>query len=566
MIASMLARNQFSPAGGRRRGVAVVLALVAVSVATLLGLTIATSSDATVSTSGNLSKSAEARAAALSGVDLAQALLATKNAESLAASSVLFDGLELNGAKVRAELRDAETGLAIGHATSAVEIVVRSQIGDCMQVARSIGRLPADPGTRADLDCSEFALLGTESVAVASGALVAPWSASPLSALREPVRFGTTPGDGRGVSVADGAAVHGCVELRRGAFAGDREEADAMLAEKHCAVPAPLHVPASPLPERPEGVAAVPSIVLDGIVTQTLAASGDARVPSRGFMNIRGTVQIDVGGNLFIERGARVLVEEAAVLVVRGNAVFEAAAVEVSPGGSLTLVVVGDLTLDGAYLGGARSDPNEGCDASGAAPYDGGAARTVVFGASSRRVLVTDGSVIKGQVYAPESRVDIENRSAVYGRLLGRTVTLHEGTGLFYDPALDRRIGWTSPTSGVWESESTPRAEVLEVDRLDDASLLEFALETGVEPEPASIADSVLVIESDLSGAEDFNSRLDSVRGADQSEIRKRAKLRLERRLAELRALKLSSGDGFTSLGGVSFATVSLESTKGGDD
>ena len=550
-----------------RRGVAVVLALIAVSVATLLGLSLATSRDATVATSSNLSKVATARAAAASGLDLASSMLAREGALASLSNGVLFEDVEINGSRVRAEVRDLETGRAATEDSAAIEIVVSGNADGLQQVARAVGRAPAtDTPMRADLDCSEFALLGTESVAVASGALVAPWSASPLSALREPVRFGTTPGDGRGVSVADGAAVHGCVELRRGAFAGDREEADAMLAEKHCAVPAPLHVPASPLPERPEGVAAVPSIVLDGIVTQTLAASGDARVPSRGFMNIRGTVQIDVGGNLFIERGARVLVEEAAVLVVRGNAVFEAAAVEVSPGGSLTLVVVGDLTLDGAYLGGARSDPNEGCDTSGAAPYDGGAARTVVFGASSRRVLVTDGSVIKGQVYAPESRVDIENRSAVYGRLLGRTVTLHEGTGLFYDPALDRRIGWTSPTSGVWESESTPRAEVLEVDRLDDASLLEFALETGVEPEPASIADSVLVIESDLSGAEDFNSRLDSVRGADQSEIRKRAKLRLERRLAELRALKLSSGDGFTSLGGVSFATVSLESTKGGDD
>jgi len=549
-----------------RRGLAVVLALVAVSVATLLGLTIATSSDATVATSENLSRASEVRAAAASGVDLAQALLAERTPEQLSESSVLFDGVVLNGASLRAEVRDAETGSRVDGSTTAVEIVVRGQLGDTVQVARAVGRMPLDAGSRADLDCSEFALLGTEAVSVGNGSLVGPWSASPLSALSEPVRFGTAAGTGAGVALSPDAAMHGCVELRRGGFATDREEADELLADKRFAMPAALHVPAAPLPDRPADVAAVPALLLEGTVAQTLASSGDARVPSRGYTNIRGNVRIDVGGNLFVERGARVLVEDAAVIVVRGNAVLEASAIEVAGGGSLALVVVGDLTLDGAYLGGARSNADEGCDASGAAAYDGGASRTIVFGASARRVLITDGSVIKGQVYAPESRIDLENRSAVYGRVLGRAVSLHEGVALFYDPALDRRVGWTNPTSGVWASASTPRPEVLEVDRLDDESLLEFALETGVEPEPASIADAVIVLEDDLSGGDDFNSRIDTVRDADRETLRKRVKLRLEQRLNELRELRKSAWGELEELGGAKFVTVSTETKKGEDD
>lgn len=549
-----------------RRGLAVVLALVAVSVATLLGLTIATSSDATVATSENLSRASEVRAAAASGVDLAQALLAERTPEQLSESSVLFDGVVLNGASLRAEVRDAETGSRVDGSTTAVEIVVRGQLGDTVQVARAVGRMPLDAGSRADLDCSEFALLGTEAVSVGNGSLVGPWSASPLSALSEPVRFGTAAGTGAGVALSPDAAMHGCVELRRGGFATDREEADELLADKRFAMPAALHVPAAPLPDRPGDVAAVPALLLEGTVAQTLASSGDARVPSRGYTNIRGNVRIDVGGNLFVERGARVLVEDAAVIVVRGNAVLEASAIEVAGGGSLALVVVGDLTLDGAYLGGARSNADEGCDASGAAAYDGGASRTIVFGASARRVLITDGSVVKGQVYAPESRIDLENRSAVYGRVLGRAVSLHEGVALFYDPALDRRVGWTNPTSGVWASASTPRPEVLEVDRLDDESLLEFALETGVEPEPASIADAVIVLEDDLSGGDDFNSRIDTVRDADRETLRKRVKLRLEQRLNELRELRKSVWGELEELDGARFVTVSTETSKDGDD
>ena len=562
----MSLRTSTHPPRHARRGLAVVLALVAVSVATLLGLTIATSSDATVATSENLSKASEVRTAAASGVDLAQAILAERTASQLAESSVLFDGVVLNGATLRADVRDAETGLGVNGSTTAVEIVVRGQLGDTMQVARAVGRMPVDAGTRADLDCSEFALLGTEAVSVASGSLVGPWTASPLSALSEPVRFGTTSGSGAGVTLSPDAAMHGCVELRRGGFASDREEADEMLAAKRLDIPAALHVPASPLPDRPDGVAAVPALVLEGTVAQTLASSGDARVPSRGFASIQDNVRLDVGGNLFVERGARVLVEDAAVIVVRGNAVLDASSIEVANGGSLSLIVVGDLTLDGAYLGGVRSDDAEGCDASGGAAYDGGASRTVVFGASARRVLITDGSVVKGQVYAPESRIDLENRSAVYGRVLGRAVSLHEGVALFYDPALDRRIGWTNPASGVWANASAPRPEVLGVDRLDDESLLEFALETGVEPEPPSTAEAVLVLEDDISGGDDFNSRIDTVRDADRESLRKRVKLRLEQRLNELRELRKSVWGELEELDGARFVTVSTETSKDGDD
>jgi hypothetical protein len=118
----------------------------------------------------------------------------------------------------------------------------------------------------------------------------------------------------------------------------------------------------------------------------------------------------------------------------------------------------------------------------------------------------------------------------------------------------------------VWASASTPRPEVLEVDRLDDESLLEFALETGVEPEPASIADAVIVLEDDLSGGDDFNSRINTVRDADRETLRKRVKLRLEQRLNELRELRKSAWSELEELDGARFVTVSSETSKDGDD
>ena len=210
-----------------RRGV-VVLALVAVSVATLLGLSIATTRDATVATSDNLAKVARARAAAASGVDIATSMLAGEGGFGSMQGAVLFDGMQLNGAAVRAEVRDVETGAPATAASAAIEIVVHSEYEGSTQVARAIGRTPAhDAPLHADLDCSEFALLGTASVAVEGEAHVGPWQKSPLAVLAEPVRFGTVRGTGAGVSLATGASVHGCVEVRQGAFASDDDEADA---------------------------------------------------------------------------------------------------------------------------------------------------------------------------------------------------------------------------------------------------------------------------------------------------------------------------------------------------
>jgi hypothetical protein len=514
----------------------VVLALVAVSVATLLGLSIATTRDATVATSDNLAKVARARAAAASGVDIATSMLAGEGGFGSMQGAVLFDGMQLNGAAVRAEVRDVESGAPATAASAAIEIVVHSEYEGSTQIARAIGRTPAhDAPLHADLDCSEFALLGTASVAVEGEAHVGPWQKSPLAVLAEPVRFGTVRGTGAGVSLATGASVHGCVEVRQGAFASDDDEADAALADKLCLVPDAIHVPAAPVPEVPRRVAALPSLMIDGLVAESAVSSGDARVPARGSATIRGTVTIDVGGNLFVERGSRLYIEQSAVIVVRGNAVVDAASIEVAPEGSLTLVALGDLTLSAAFVGAARSDPSEGRDASGNAAFDGGAARTVVFGAGSRRVLLAEGSVVKGQIYAPDARVDVESRSAVYGRVLGREVVLREGVALYYDPSLDTRRGWTSPVSGIWTAGGETRTEVKDVQVLDDASLLEFATQTGVEPEPASAALTAVTLANEALQITEFNERAELVATDDVKRRRQILRTQLRERAEELR-------------------------------
>ncbi|MFZ9914624.1 MAG: hypothetical protein ACO3IB_04720 [Phycisphaerales bacterium] len=178
----------------RRRGIAVIAALVAVSVASLLGLSLAASRDANAATGANLAESSRQRAAAASGVDIATALLVDPTVLD-GADGVLFDGVEIGGVRVRARAVDLETGSPAAMSARAVEVVVDGSRGERSQVARAVGRIPdPDPDFRADLDCSEFAVLVTQRLRVERDAHLGPWPSAPLAALREPVRFGAADG------------------------------------------------------------------------------------------------------------------------------------------------------------------------------------------------------------------------------------------------------------------------------------------------------------------------------------------------------------------------------------
>lgn len=553
-----------------KRGVAVVLALVAVSIATLLGLSLASSSDANLATSANLAKVASARAAAASGIDLARSMLASPEALESLHGTMLFENAVVNANSVRVDVLDAETGGPATTESAAIEIVARSESDGVVQVARALGRSNGHRApTRADLDCSEFALLGKSSVTVESEALLGTWSKAPLAALGEAVKFGTAAGSDSGVHVASDASTHGCVRLRQASFATEREDAEEALALHVTAIPAPIQVPDAALPAEPEGHIGAALLMVDGLVASDAATTGDARVPARSSAVVRGAVRLDIGGNLFIERGAKIYIEGALVMVVRGNAVLDSCAIEVAPTGSLTMFTDGDLTLQSSYVGGGRADPNEGCDPTGSAGYDGGARRTVLFGASDRRVLLADGSVVKGQVYAPKSRVDIETRSAVYGRVLGNEVYLRAGTALFYDPSLDERFGWSNPTSGIWTASGEVQPAVREVTTLDDDSLLEFSAKTGIEPEPTSVAEATLILAGEGAVAAGFDSRVEELSDAHDRALRRALKARLQERVEEIKRRKSAKLFEPENANDRAFVLLGYESSvgkKAGDD
>jgi hypothetical protein len=513
-------RSRFTHHGTTRsrhaRGSAVLLALVAVGVATFLGLSLAATRDANVAASHNLAHAASARAAAAGALEIAVELLEdaeTSDPQALVdADGVLFESLAIGEATANARVVDLATGLAAGPESDAVELVVEGVSGGIAQVARAVGRMPRpNAAPEADLDCSEFALLAIGNLAIEGDALLALWPNAPLAVLAEPVAYGLADGSRSRIATSPHANLHGTVALSVGNFAPDEETRDEHLADQALFIPAAIHVPMTALPrdrtsEHAEDVAdgstdgsddenddqsddendddseSRPGATLDGYVAFDMSPEGDMRVPARAATTIRGVRVFDVGGNLRIERGAHVRVEGETSFVVRGNLVIEPSDIEVAPGATLSILVIGDVAINGTYLGGERSNPEELRDATGRAGYDGGASRVSILVEGASEIALREGSVVKGELYAPRANVSIASRSAIYGRVLGANVTLGTGTAIFYDPALDGRRGWSARSSGIWTDAGEVQPSIREIERLSLEDLTHFAATTGVSP------------------------------------------------------------------------------------
>ena len=480
-----------SPRPRNTRGSAVLLALVAVGVATLLGLSLAATRDANVAASHNLAHAASARAAAAGALEVAVQLLAdaeTSDPQALAeADGVLFDQLTIGEATAKARVVDLATGLAAGPTSDAVELVVQGVSGGISQVARAVGRMPRPNALpEADLDCSEFALLAIGTLSIEGDALLGLWPNAPLSVLTEPVAYGLADGSRGRIARSPEANLHGTVALCVGSFATDEETRDEQLSEHALSIPTPIHVPMTARPrdrrfDDEESVTRA-GATLDGYVAFDMSPEGDMRVPARAATTIRGVRAFDIGGDLRIERGAHVRVEGETAFVIRGNLVIEPCNIEVAPGATLSILVIGNVEIDGAYVGGERSNPDEVRDATGRAAYDGGASRVSILVEGESQVVIREGSVVKGEVYAPRADVSIASRSAIYGRVLGADVALRAGTAIFYDPALDSRRGWSARLSGIWSESGSVQPSIREVEQLSIEDLSRFAAATGVSP------------------------------------------------------------------------------------
>jgi len=530
----------------RTRGLAVLLALVAVGAAVILTLALTSTRDQTVITGDSIARVAAARAASAGSLDFACAVIEQHGVAGFEplpmASAALFPPVTVGSVTYSAEIFDLATEYAVTDHTGAVRIVARGEAEGTAQIATAVGRLyQPDFAVRADLDLSEFGLLATSSepgaIAFTGSSSLGVWKVSPMAALREPVLVGANRLHADAVSIQSSASANGYAVLVNGRFPLDDDELNEAIANREFPMPHAIHVPAAPRPGR---TAYAYEFVLASrdfadLESYLNLASIDGSIPAdlsyhRGNINIIGNLhlhddsvdpdglgpnhlhftyappsspfkQVDISGNLRLGIGDELHIQSPTLLIVRGDLDMLESRIRVSTDAPLTIVVFGRIKMVRSMIhveGGFDDLPPE-------VNYPDGMPQIMIYGTNDRPITgpqpgpafpsmeFAEQSIVQGQIYAPSRSVVFSTGSKLFGRAVGASIQFSD-SNFYYDPALNDGRGWTNPLSGVWENSQTPRESVLRVAEANDLSL---ALGTGTVQVPASVVPGGPVIAVD---------------------------------------------------------------------
>ena len=493
--------NRRTPGGRHARGMAILLAMIAVGLAAIIGLAVATSRDATTTASGSITRAAEVRTASKSALDIAN-FIVREHSDVLVGNPnddlrEIFTPKVVGLATLSATVEDPNTGASPTRSSVGIEFAATAQLGEFSKTIRAKTRAPwSDAVARADLDLSEFGAMATaDGISVGSGSEISMWRDAPLSDLGEPIVVGTRTRQANRVVIHPNAIAHGLATIAPGNFPTDRTEADEFLADGLSPLPADIHVPAAPMQGISENFTPMAADELEhavndpsGTTVPRIKVAGATQLGTE--MTVTGPIAagtwrvLAFDGALTLDN-ARWTFEVPTMLVATGGVtLLNDTRLEVATGGALTIVSHAGVTLVDSYIGPALPTRDVQPDADGGAPYGGvGASRVTIYAQPTpATVLVGAGSVVTGEIYAPGAAVSISDESAVYGRVLGGSVQLDNGR-LFYDPALDAGNGWLNPESAVYEAENDVRDAVTRVTVLNDESLAAFTQATTVAVE-----------------------------------------------------------------------------------
>ncbi len=476
------------------RGVAMLLVIVSLAMATILTTAYLASRDNSTAIGENITAAAAARWAAESALELAVGVLETDSEwRTMHTNGMLFEFAPLAGALTSVELVDLETRLPPTAKTEQVLIRATAISGSITKTAtaRALVRTQESQKT-AQVDLSDFALFTVNSAVMANNALLAPWPTSPAADYAQRINIAT-----RGTAM-------GTIDLRDDSrlldvtvFSGPGTSATYLKTTKsqfveeiqlpdHLPVPAPPSTGVSP----PSGL-----LLLDLLLPLTNLLSNTNRYRNIDVSNSGTVLQLSSGSTLIADKNLRlrdntgISAKGPAKIVVFGDMQLDPNSfIQVEPGASIDLFVFGTVTINNAYIGNAGADrasrPVNG-KASWVNPhrvriytipkvYSGDPVNTPTW-------TMVNQSVVKGNVYAPNANVVMRNTSALYGRLSASTVAMHEDTRVFYDQAMNRGTGFANPKSALYNPDKTFKSEFKNnLSTLDSSTLASIASSTGL--------------------------------------------------------------------------------------
>lgn len=447
----------------QRRGIAMMLVLVSVAMASILATAYLVSRDNSVAISRNSAASTQARWAALSALETTIALLQTETDWRLNhVDGMLLDGFELAGATVTVTALDIEKETVPDADSEYLRLLAVAEV-DIDNDGKPDGRqstvfhayVPVVTEPRVSVGLDEFAVFAFNSFTMRNNSTLARWNTAPLNKLGGRINIATHSGSSGAISMLDNAACIDCtVYYQDGASGSLINDASGPAVSK---VALPFDIPFPYSPDNGESLNG-------GEPTYTLNGSNATRTTSNRYQTItvengavwtlQGDISIVAENDLRVLGGAKIMVDGNVELIVFDDTTINDSAIELTPGSSLTFYSADDILMYNAYMGEQRVDDvrdNTG-DEEYMNPHDIRLYEFEAGMASSRQWELTGNSVVKGTVHTEAVDFRIRDDSALYGRFAGQTLEMTVNAGLFFDSSLDQQVGYTNPDSDVFDA------------------------------------------------------------------------------------------------------------------
>ncbi len=450
--------NQLLQSSTQRRGVALMLVMIAILVTGGMAVAYFGSRDNSVAISSNVTSSSTARTVAESGLDIAVAILETDAPwRTNHIDGIILQDYPVGAGTVSITITDSETGLPPTPSTLEVTINVESIVDGRTQITEATAIIfPNDD--EFDVDYSEFAIFAGDRISVLGASSVQNWAASPMSSA-EPVQIGTLARNPMAVQF-DRLDRSGTLSLHTSKDSSSMITSSSLSTDEFTDY---LPFLSSPPPPKHANQLFISS---DEHEEDSLSDWVSQFTTDFSTSQFRETHPITIGegsyivDDLSIAAGTRIEIHGDVVINVEDDLKMEYAKIVLTEDASLTLHLGGDVEIYSSYIGNEGRTAQSWMDPS----------RIQLYGQSDDEWTITGTSILKAELYAPSSDVDVSGISTICGRIAAENISLQGASRLLYDRSLDHG-GFADRDSLLYEEDGSLVNEVKQLTQLDELAL-----------------------------------------------------------------------------------------------
>ncbi len=453
-----------------KRGVALMLVVVALGTATVLTTAYLMSKDNSAAIGANAQDTAASSWVARSGAELALAVLQTQEDWVDADPEKLFEGFSIAGGTVSVALTNLQGEVPDGTETELAMTVVADVNGIKTVLQRIVSIQPdAVFDDAVDAELGEFGIFAATEIDLSDTARIGAWPMSPAYLSGEGVKIGAGFVDASSMGVNAGSAASRAELYVRPDAAAPLQ---AMTSDSTFVDGAVLQmvVPAIP-PLKPADFGALPVIEESNLTINDSSLS--TRLVSGTYANLKidklDTVVTldDTDGGVYLfddldadHESVLLISGDVQVCVINNMKIQNCSAIEFADDTSRVRFYVGkQFKVHKTAVGLPREiarKPDRGLmdidkyvDPSRLRVY---ALESAGGGDADPDIDIFNGSIANMVVHAPLSQIEVKGSSWVIGRLTGDIIKIKDDSGLLYDPVLDSKVGYTAFKGPLYQS------------------------------------------------------------------------------------------------------------------